>query len=434
MRPAPERPGEALKRKDGPGHVKAKDRAATLQKVLEITRELARPLDLDTLLAKVVGAALSILDADRGTVFLYDAKADVLISRVATGSGELRIPANRGFAGECVRTRQIVIVPDAYADPRFNPDIDKSTGYKTRCILTIPLVGHDDALVGVLQVLNKRDGVFGDDDVDVATALAASCAVAIQRMRLLEDLLAKQRMERELEVARDIQTRVLPRTMPTLPGYEIAGWSRAADQTGGDIYDVIARGDAVTLLLGDATGHGIGPALSVTQVRAMLRMAARLGANLDDSFRHINDQLSDDLSSNRFVTAFLGVLDIKAHELTYHAGGQGPILHYHAAKSDATLSAATTLPMGMMPIFKPTTPRVAVLEPGDIIAAITDGIYEYENSPGSMFGEQRVVDIIREEASKPAEAILRRIVDDVLAFAKGAPQNDDMTLLIVKRL
>jgi len=410
------------------------DRAATLEKVLEITRELARPLDLTTLLAKVVDAALAILDADRGSVFLYDAQGDVLISRVATGSGELRIPANRGFAGECVKTRHIVSVPDAYADPRFNPDIDKSTGYKTRCILTIPLIGHDDALVGVLQVLNKKDGVFGDGDVDVATALAASCAVAIQRMRLLEDLLAKQRMERELEVARDIQTRVLPKTMPKLEGYEIAGWSRAADQTGGDIFDVIAKDGSVMLLLGDATGHGIGPALSVTQVRAMLRMAVRLGAELDDAFRHINDQLADDLSSNRFVTAFLGVLDTASHRLTYHAGGQGPILQYHAARAEATLEAATTLPMGMMPIFKPTEPRVSVLEPGDIVAAITDGIYEYENPAGKMFGDRRVVDLIREEAGASAERILKRIVDEVAAFASGAPQNDDMTLLIVKRL
>ena len=411
-----------------------RDRAATLEKVLEITRELARPLDLNTLLAKVVDAALVILDAERGTVFLYYAQADVQISRVATGSGELRIPANRGFAGECVKTRHIVSVPDAYADARFNPDIDKSTGYKTRCILTIPLIGHDEAMVGVLQVLNKRTGAFDDDDEGVATALAASCAVAIQRMRLLEDLLAKQRMERELEVARDIQTRVLPKTMPKLQGYEVAGWSRAADQTGGDIYDVIAKEGSVMLLLGDATGHGIGPALSVTQVRAMLRMAVRLGAGLDDAFRHINDQLSDDLSSNRFVTAFLGVLDTSSHNLTYHAGGQGPILHYYAARGEASLAAATTLPMGMMPIFKPTAARVSLVEPGDVVAAITDGIYEYENHAGTMFGEQRVVGLIREEAGSSAERILQRIVDEVTAFADGAPQNDDMTLVILKRL
>jgi phosphoserine phosphatase len=405
-----------------------------LEKVLEITRELARPLDLTTLLAKVVDAALEILDAERGTVFLYDAAADVLVSRVATGSSELRIPANRGFAGESVKTRQIVSVPDAYADPRFNPDVDKATGYKTRCILTIPLIGHDDAMVGVLQVLNKRNGVFGSDEMDVATALAASCAVAIQRMRMLEDLLAKQRMERELEVARDIQTRVLPKTMPSLPGYEIAGWSRAADQTGGDIFDVIARDRSVILLLGDATGHGIGPALSVTQVRAMLRIAVRLGAELDAAFRQINDQLADDLASNRFVTAFLAVLDTESHRLTYHAGGQGPILHYHAARSEATLEAATTLPMGMMPILRETLARTAAIAPGDIVAAITDGVYEYESPSFEMFGEARVIASIRKNAASSADEIVRRIVEEVATFASGAPQNDDMTLLVVKRL
>jgi phosphoserine phosphatase RsbU/P len=411
-----------------------RDRAATLEKVLEITRELAQPLELNDLLAKIVEAALQILDAERGTVFLYDAAADVLVSRVATGSGELRLPANRGFAGECVKTRAIVVVPDAYTDPRFNPDVDKSTGYKTRCILTMPLIGHDDALVGVLQVLNKRHGVFGDDDVDVATALAAQCAVAIQRMRLLEDMLARQRMERELEVAKDIQTRVMPKTMPELTGYEIAGWSRPADQTGGDIFDVIETDGRVMLLLGDATGHGIGPALSVTQVRAMLRMAVRLGAGLDDSFRHINDQLSDDLSANRFVTGFLGVLDTTEHQMAYHAGGQGPILHFHAATQEADLAAATTLPMGMMPIMKLKPPRVAPIAPGDVFAAITDGVYEYENDAGEMFGEARVVDLIRRHATTAAGDLLRTIVAEVDAFAAGAPQKDDMTLVIVRRL
>ena len=409
------------------------ERSATLERILEITRELARPLDLDTLLARVVAAALDILDAERASVFLYDAAADVLHSRVATGAPELRIPASRGFAGESVRTRQVVLVPDAYADPRFNPDVDKSTGYRTRCILTIPLIGHDETLVGVLQVLNKRSGPFGDEDVGVATALGASCAVAIQRMRLLEDLLEKQRMERELAVAREIQMRVLPKTMPTLAGYEIAGWSRPADQTGGDIFDVIAAGSEVVLLLGDATGHGIGPALSVTQVRAMLRMARRLGAGLDDAFRHINDQLSDDLSPNRFVTAFLGVLDPAAHRIVYHAGGQGPIIHFHAATSEATLESATTLPLGMMPVRKMGVPREVALAPGDVFAAITDGIFEYEAREGGMYGEKRAVVTLRRHASAGAEEILRRIVEDVEAFASGAPQLDDMTLLIVKR-
>jgi phosphoserine phosphatase RsbU/P len=409
------------------------DRVEVLERVLEITRELARPLDLTTLLSKIVEAALEILDAERGSVFLYEAGENVLVSRVATGAGELRLPATRGFAGECVRTREAVVVPDAYADPRFNPDVDKATGYRTRSILTIPLVGHDDAMVGVLQLLNKRAGTFGAEDVGVATALAASCAVAIQRMRMVEDLLEKRRLERELEVAREIQTGVLPRSMPELSEYEVAGWSRPADQTGGDIYDVIAAGDSLVLLLGDATGHGVGPAISVTQVRAMLRMAVRLGAGLDDAFRHINDQLCEDLSSNRFVTAFLGILDTSAHTLVYHAGGQGPILRYHAATGEAELGRATALPLGMMPVTRLKEPRLESMKPGDVIAVITDGVYEYENAAGDPFGDARVVGLIREHAGRSVREILETIVAAVEAHAGGAPQADDMTLVLVKR-
>jgi sigma-B regulation protein RsbU (phosphoserine phosphatase) len=409
------------------------DRAQALEKVLQIARELARPVDLTTLLSRTVDAALEILDAERGSVFLYDAASNMLVSRVATGAPELRVPADRGFAGESVRTREIVNVPDAYADPRFNQEIDRQTGYRTRCLITIPLIGHDDTLVGLLQVLNKRSGVFGPEDEDVASAFAAQCAVAIQRMNLLVDLVQKNRMERELEVAREIQTRVLPRSMPHLEGYEVAGWSRPADQTGGDIFDVITAGTSIILLMGDATGHGIGPALSVTQVRAMLRMAVRLGAGLDDAFRHINDQLADDLASNRFVTAFLGVLDTTTHTLRYHAGGQGPILHFHAATRETTLASATTLPLGMMPVVQLREPHADTLAPGDMLALITDGIYEYENPAGEMFGSARVASLLRDHAGNTAAATLQAIVEAVTEFAKGAPQNDDMTIVLVRR-
>jgi phosphoserine phosphatase len=221
--------------------------------------------------------------------------------------------------------------------------------------------------------------------------------------------------------------------MPQLAGYEVAGWSRPADQTGGDIFDVIDTGGRVMLLLGDATGHGIGPALSVTQVRAMLRIAVRLGAGLDDAFRNINDQLSEDLSANRFVTGFLGVLDTERHELSYHAGGQGPLLHFHAARDEASLETATTLPMGMMPVLRLKAPRVAAIEPGDVFAAITDGVYEYENDANEMFGEARVVELVRRNAARTAGEILETLVAAVDGFAAGAPQKDDMTLVVVKR-
>jgi phosphoserine phosphatase len=406
-----------------------------LARILEVTRQLARPLDLQTMLERVIDEGRTVLRADRGTVFLYDSETDELFSTVATGTDTLRIPADRGIVGECARTRRVVNVPDCYADPRFNRDIDRQTGYRSRCLLTVPLIGYDDSLVGILQVLNKDDGVFTEEDEHIATALAAQCAVALQRARMLEDLVTKEKMERELAVARDIQMRVLPREVPDLPGYDVAGWSRPADETGGDIFDIIAVAENhLMLLLGDATGHGIGPALSVTQVRSMLRMCVRLGAGLDNAFRHINDQLADDLASNRFVTAFLGVLDSGGHRLEYHAGGQGPLLRFHAADGKCEWMKASTVPMGLMAGLPLEQPPPMDLAPGDIVALMTDGIYEYENPSEEQFGESRVEAIVRQHHDAPMSKLLERIVASVEEFAEGAPQNDDMTILLVRRL
>jgi len=406
-----------------------------LERILEVTRELARPLDLQAMLERVIDEGRTVLRAERGTVFLYDSETDELFSTVATGTDTFRIPADRGIVGECARTRRVVNVPDCYADPRFNRDVDRKTGYRTRCLLTVPLIGYDDSLVGLLQVLNKDDGVFTGEDEHIATALGAQCAVALQRARMLEDLVTKEKMERELAVARDIQMRVLPKEVPELPGYDIAGWSRPADETGGDTFDIIGVADnRLILLLGDATGHGIGPALSVTQVRSMLRMCVRLGAGLDDAFRHINDQLSEDLASNRFVTAFLGVLDSGTHRLEYHAGGQGPLLRFHSAGGECEWLKASTVPMGLMAGLPFEQPPPFDLAPGDIVGLMTDGIYEYENPSEEQFGESRVEEIVRQYKDEPMSKLAERVVASVEEFAEGAPQNDDMTILLVRRL
>jgi len=406
-----------------------------LERILEVTRRLATPFDLTTMLTQVIDAARAVLHADRGTVFLYDSRTKELYSTVATGVETLRFPASRGIAGECADTRKVINVPDCYADPRFNRETDRKTGYRTRCLLTVPLIGYDESLVGVMQVLNKKKGVFTREDQRIATALAAQCAVAIQRMQMLADLVEKEKMERELAVARDIQARVLPKAVPRLAGYDLAGWSRPADQTGGDIFDIIAMdGNRLMLLLGDATGHGIGPALSVTQVRAMLRIAIRLGADLDSAFRHINDQLVDDLPDNRFVTAFLGLLDTEHHRVLYHAGGQGPLLHFHAASGKCDWLGASTIPMGFVAGMPLPAPRSHDLAPGDILALITDGIFEYENALSEPFGESRVGELVRRHQDEPMSRLLELIVQEVERFAGPAPQNDDMTLLLVRRL
>lgn len=403
--------------------------------ILEVTRRLAAPCDLATVLSEVLDAATGVLDAEAGTVWLYDPPTNELVLQVSRDLEPIRIPADRGIAGACLRSRQMINVPDCYADPRFSSALDQATGFRTRCMLTMPLVGHDDSLVGVLQLLNKRDGVFDANDEAVANSLRAHCAIALQRVRMTERLVVAEKLRQEISVAREIQIGTLPRAAPAIPGYDLAGIFRPTDDTGGDTYDFVpAAGGRLMILMGDATGHGIGPALSATQVRAMLRLAQRLGADLDDTFRHINDQLVDDLPDDRFVTAFLGQLDPHRHELEYHSGGQGPLLHFHARELRCELLTPTTFPMGAVPLASVSPSRTAVLAPGDIFALISDGVYEYQDAQNRAFGEDGVAQLLRREHARPMQELIALMMDALAGFGRGTPQLDDITMVLIRRL
>jgi len=408
--------------------------AEALHQILEVTRKLAAPFDLDTMLSEVVNASRSILDADRGTVFLYDEDTDELVISVATGMDSIRIPADKGIVGECAQTRRLINVPDCYADERFNRDIDRQTGYKSRCMLTLPLIGYEDSLVGVLQILNKKHGVFDEQDEFVATALAAQAAVVLHRVKITEAMIVSEKLDREITVARDVQMGTLPKKMPSIPGYDIAGVFSPTDQTGGDLYDFVPISDEqLFVLMGDATGHGIGPALSATQVRAMLRVALRLGASLDDAFTHINDQLVEDLPDDRFVTAFFGLLDARSHGVRFHSGGQGPIMHFHAESGAYDWHEASTFPLGYM---NQTNLKDAIslqLAPGDILGLISDGIYEYENDAGEQFGQGGVVRVMGQPDPGSMDALVQKIMQAAQAHGHPAPQADDITIVLIHR-
>lgn len=408
--------------------------AESLNQLLDVTRKLAAPFDLDTMLTEVVNAARQILDAERGTVFLYDDTADELFIKVATGLQTIRIPANKGIVGESAQSRKLINVPDCYADDRFNREIDKQTGYRTRCMLTIPLIGYEDSLIGVLQILNKIDGVFDDQDEFVGQALAAQAAVVLHRVKMTEALIASEKLDQEITVARDVQMGTLPKRMPTVERFDIAGTFTPTDQTGGDLYDFVPVSEQqLFVLMGDATGHGIGPALSATQVRAMLRVALRLGASLDDAFRHINDQLVEDLPDDRFVTAFFGLLDAASNRVKFHSGGQGPIMHFHAATGEYSWYEPSTFPLGYMDQTSLNEPRVVDLAPGDILGLISDGIYEYENEGGQQFGQAGIAGVIDEHRGASMDELVRSIMAATYSHGGNVPQADDITIVLIRR-
>ncbi len=414
-----------------PGHhaLSARD----LEPILAVAAKLAQPFDLTTMLREVVNAAKQVLEAERGSVWLYDSATDELVLEIATGIDPVRVRSGTGLVGTCARTRTIINVPDCYSDPRFDREVDRRSGYRTRCLLTLPLVDHNNQLVGVMQLLNKRGGVFEGDDEALATVLAAQCAIALQRVRMTEALIEGEKMRQQLEMARVVQMSTLPGTMPKLEGYDVYGTFKPADITGGDTFDLGLVDQGLLVVLGDATGHGIAPALSVTQMQAMLRIAFRLGADLETAFQQVNNQLAATLPGDRFITAFIGILDPAAHRMRFHSGGQGPILHFRAATGECVHHKPTSFPLAAMPLER-LKPAIEVdLGPGDILALLSDGIYEYRDEAGEEFGEGRVRRFLAAHHGKRAEEMSALLFAAVQEFAGKAPQEDDMTVVLVKR-
>ena len=404
-----------------------------MQTILSVTRALAAPFDLATMLTAVTNAACKVLHAERASVWLHDESSGELILKVARDIRDVRLPIGVGLVGACARDQVPVNVPDCYADPRFDRDIDRLSGFHTRCSLALPLIDHLGTLVGVMQLLNKIGGTFDVSDESLATALAAQCAMALSRVRMTDALIEGQKLRRELELARTVQLSTLPSEMPIVAGYDMHATFLPASLTGGDTYDLAFCEQGLLVVLGDATGHGIAPALSVTQMHAMLRMALRLGANLEAAFWHVNDQLVATLDEGRFITAFFGLLDANTHRLQFISGGQGPILHYQAAVSRCVSYSANSFPMGAMPLTRSCPPVALALAPGDILALLTDGVFEYEDAKGSQFGQARVEQVLVSHHHESTEAISNHIMDALRHFAKGAPQEDDMTSVLLKR-
>jgi serine phosphatase RsbU (regulator of sigma subunit) len=302
-----------------------------------------------------------------------------------------------------------------------------------------------EELVAESERISQGDLEPGEP-IDTRVAEVHRLAVAHDKMRAgLKTLL---KVERDLQLARRIQQSTFPKRLPALSGFDLAAWSEPADETGGDTYDVIGvRGASLSdqillsdenagravLLLADATGHGIGPALSVTQVRAMLRIAVRMNADLARIAREMNDQLCADLPSGRFITAWFGALDSERHSLTSFSAGQGPLLRYEAARDEFHVSKPDTFPMGLFEQKQIDLPKPMVLRPGDIFAVISDGIFEAKGPDDDLFGEQRVMDVIREHRDACADEILTQIRQAVETYTKGAPADDDRTMILIKR-
>lgn len=258
----------------------------------------------------------------------------------------------------------------------------------------------------------------------------------------IRDITVRKRSERELResqeqfrVAREIQQRLFPKAPPNIPGFDIAGATYPAEATGGDYFDYLPMlNDRWGIIVADVTGHGVGPALLMAETRAYLRVLAGRREDVGEILTRANSVLAEDVGSERFVTLFLARLDPRERTLVYASAGHPPAYVLDATGKVKHTLARTGIPLGPHPDTKYLPAPELKLEAGDLVLALTDGIEEATATDDTLFGRDRVFEVIRAHQTEPAQQIVQALYAASRQFSQDTPQTDDITAIIIKVL
>jgi serine phosphatase RsbU (regulator of sigma subunit) len=406
--------------------------AHQIEALLEVGLLLTVTPDIDLLFLRITQAVTAILDCQRASIFLHDPERNELWTKVALHSEEIRIPATAGIAGHSFTENRVINVPDAYQDKRFFSEPDGNTGL-TRTLLTVPMLDLAGNPVGVLQALNHNSGPFDRSDEVMLQLLANQTAVAFQRWRLQIAAVEAARLQREMELAKNVQLALIPKVPWNLSWVETDGWMQSADSTGGDGFDLwCTRSGKLGIFLGDASGHGLAPALIIAQVRALVRTLSEINSDPCWILAAINARLAEDLEKDRFVTAFLGFLTEQGR-LEWCSAGQGPFFLRTSIDSPLQVLGASTLPLTVMPNIESDIPEHAQMEPGGTLTIVSDGIVEAFDPCRNQFGSMRVSRLLDAHRHSPLGDFITAMRTAVENWQGSTPPKDDQTIVVVRR-
>lgn len=402
------------------------------KQILSVTRLLTVTADLDLLLLRIAESASAILNCERASIFMHDPVTDELWTKVALQTREIRVPSSAGIVGHVFKSNTLLHVPEPYQDPRFNPEPDRRNNFLTRNLLTAPMPDLECRPVGVIQAVNKRGGAFDPGDQALLGLLADQAGVAIQRYRLQQAAVDAMALRREMELARAVQQALIPTAAPEMDRIRSGGWNRAASTTGGDAFDLWKTADGrLGIFLGDATGHGIGPALVVSQTRTLVRAMCDIHPDPRQLFACANARLNEDLDAGKFVTAFLGFLSPDG-TLDWCSAGHGPIYIRTSPAKPMVEYDSTAPPLGILPQFAADQNPPLRLEPGGFVCVVSDGISEAFAPDGEQYGNDRLSHLLVAAATEPPEEVLRRIQADIDVWQQGHEPKDDQTVVMAR--
>ncbi len=408
-----------------------------LESLIDASKHLNTTFDLEELLSIILHLATKNLNAERGTIYLIDEKTKELWSKVLKGGEglvEIRLPIGTGISGTVAKTGETMNLKDASKDSRFYAGFDKRSGFKTKTMLCMPMKNRHGKIIGVFQIINKRRGAFDNEDELFLKAFSEHAALAVENARLYQTSMESERVQKELQIAGEIQQRLLPKKIIPIPHYEIAAVAQPCTTVGGDFYDIISLGqNRYVFVMADVTGKGVPAALLVSTLHASLRAYIQSDSDLAKLTAKLNNLVYENSPSERFITFFIMVLDCEQHTITYvNAGHNYPYLVRPNSEEIVELEAGG-LPLGMVDNVNYESKQIS-LRRNDVLALYTDGVTEAMDRSKQQYSEERLKFSIRKNSQKQAHQIKDDILEDVRVFIGEEPPSDDLTLLVLKQV
>jgi sigma-B regulation protein RsbU (phosphoserine phosphatase) len=391
---------------------------------------------LDETLNQVASLVFEAVPAERCVIMLRDEETEggmkISVARVR-GSGEMieEVRISRTVMDEVLKNGKSVLTADAQHDPRYASQTMALLGI--RSVLAVPLSVNTNEVFGLVYADSPtNEATFSEEHLNILTTLASVASIRVENARLLEERFQRERMERELELATEIQQSFQPSAPPIMPGYEFQGISFSCYEIGGDYYDFISRHDGKMLIaLGDVSGKGTAAALLMSSLHAAIHGQVAAKSSLEEIVTSVNQYLSENTPTNRFVTLFIAELNPAEGTFKYiNAGHNPPLIGRISGKVEQLDSGG--FPLGIMPLAEYEIGETR-LEPGEALLIYSDGVSEAANLKGEEFGMDRLSQVVSKHLSASASGLRDKVESALSTFTQTAPAGDDITLVIVKR-
>jgi sigma-B regulation protein RsbU (phosphoserine phosphatase) len=396
----------------------------------EIARELTSILNLDELLGRIADLLRRLIDFQMFSILLLDSSGEKLQHRFSLRFNEnvhlkQEIPLGHGLVGHAAETRQAILVPDVSKDPRYI-----RLNAETRSELAVPLI-YKDKVIGVLDLEHTRRGFFTEDHRRTMMTLAAQVAIAIENARLYEEIARQERrLERDLALARELQMRLLPQTLPKLAHLDLAAKFTPARAIGGDLYDFIPYSlSRLGIVIGDVSGKGAPAAIYAALVSGILRSHAPIEPGPAEMLSAVNLSLAERRIEAQFVSLIYALWDDEHRTLLVANSGLPRPVYVHDGKNNVI--EATGLPLGLFDDADYDEFRFK-MKPGDMFVFFSDGILDARNRKGELFGRGRVEKIIAECAGRSADCVVDSLFKAVAEHSAGVETFDDQTVVAIK--